>query len=103
MTEAEKYRAVLDFVQQDQSRPRMSFPLSQSNAKIEAMLQRRDRQQAMFDSLAQNGITWEELKAAYDEAYQHGKRDMVDMRIKYLQAMKRITGYLHCVTRFSRA
>lgn len=86
MTEAEKYRAVMDFIQQEQSRPRTSFLLSQSNAKIEAMLQRSERQQVMFDNYAQNGITWEELKAVYDEAYQRGKRDMVELRMTYFYA-----------------
>lgn len=40
----------------------------------------------MFDSLSQKGITWEQLRDAYNEAYDRGHTAMLDHHLAYFYA-----------------
>ena len=57
-----------------------------TDTKLAASLARSERQRHVMDSLAQNGITWDQLKAAYDEAVDKGKRDMIQLNMGYFYA-----------------
>ena len=85
MTEGEKRQLALSFFQQEQQKlkNRSAFVFDQHNATVEARVQRSANRQRALSVLARNGITWEDLKAAYDENYEAGQRDMVDFRMTF--------------------
>ena len=85
MTEEEKRQLALSFFQQEQQKlkNRSAFVFDQHNATVEARVQRSTDRQRALSVLARNGITWEDLKAAYDENYEAGQRDMVDFRMTF--------------------
>ena len=65
MTEDEKRALALSFMKQEQqrlSRPSFTVHTPVDQNRIAA-------NQAVFSRLAQQGITWQQLKAAYDEAF----------------------------------
>jgi hypothetical protein len=73
MTEAEKRALALQIMAQEQQRmvqKSMGSPiLDENNALLTDVVQRVTRNQDLFDSLAQQGITWQQLKAAFEEGY----------------------------------
>lgn len=84
MTEGEKRQLALSIFAAEQARLRS--PLAFPNARIQASLARSERQRKVFASLAQNGITWEQLKAAYDEALERGKGEMIQFNMGFFYA-----------------
>ena len=90
LTEEEKKRKALEMFAQEQARLLNRSPLQRINndhtARIQASLARSDRQRRMMTSLAQQGITWEELKKTYDEAVENGKNDMIQLNMGYFYA-----------------
>ena len=85
MTEEDKRQLALSFFQQEQQKlqNRSAFVFDQHNVTVEARVQRSADRQKALSVLARNGITWEDLKAAYDESYDAGQRDMVDFRMTF--------------------
>lgn len=82
MTEAEKRALAKRIMLQEQQRlSNKSFSLYSEDD-----IKRLNRNQALFASLAQQGITWKQLKAAYDEAFQSGHEAMLDHHLTYLYA-----------------
>lgn len=85
MTEAEKRRIALEFFNAEQNRA--SVPAAALNsihtAAITSSLETTARKNQIKSSLAQQGITWEELRDAYEESYSHGKRDMLDYQLGF--------------------
>ncbi len=51
-----------------------------------SIIRKVEKQQAAYASLAQQGITWQELKKVYDESVEQGKRDMIDFRMTFFYA-----------------
>lgn len=87
MTEDEKRALALSVFEVEKQRLRNRSPLNyHTDTKLAASLARSERQRHVMDSLAQNGITWDQLKAAYDEAVEKGKRDMVQLHMGYFYA-----------------
>ena len=87
MTEGEKRALALSIFEAEKQRLRNRSPLNyHTYTKLAASLARSERQPHAMDSLAQNGITWDQLKAAYDEAVDQGKRDMVQLNMGYFYA-----------------
>ena len=87
MTEDEKRALALSIFEAEKQRLRNRFPLNyHTDTKLTASLARSERQRHVMDSLAQNGITWDQLKAAYDEAVDKGKRDMIQLNMGYFYA-----------------
>ena len=76
MTEAEKRALALQIMVQEQQRmaqrSKGSPILDDNKALLRDVVQQVTRNQELFDSLAQQGITWHQLKAAYNEGYQRG-------------------------------
>ena len=85
MTEEDKRQLALSFFQQEQQKLQncSTFVFGHHNATVEARIQRSADRQRALSVLARNGITWEDLKAAYDENYEAGQRDMVDFRMTF--------------------
>ena len=87
MTEDEKRALTLSIFEAEKQRLRNRSPLNyHTDTKLTASLARSERQRHAMESLAQNGITWDQLKAAYDEAVDQGKRDMVQLNMGYFYA-----------------
>lgn len=82
MTEEEKRALALSIMKQEQlrlSRPSFTVHASVDKNRIAA-------NQAVFARLAQQGITWQQLKAAYDDAFNEGHEAMIDHHLSYLYA-----------------
>ncbi len=79
MTEEEKRKALLDFMATEQRRS----PLSFNQDRINNIMHRTARQRELYASLAQQGITWQQLKQAYDEEYAKGQSEMIRFRLSF--------------------
>lgn len=90
MTEEEKKRKALEMFAQEQARLQSRSPLQRINndhtSRIQASLACSERQRRTMTSLAQQGITWGQLKKTYDEAVENGKNDMVQLNMGYFYA-----------------
>jgi len=86
MTEEEKRELALSLLAAEQARLRSASLLDTTNTRLQASLARSERQRKVFASLAQQGITWEDLKRAYDEAFQRGHEAMLDFKLSYFYA-----------------
>jgi hypothetical protein len=62
--------------------------LDDNKALLRDVVQQVTHNQQLFDSLAQQGITWQQLKlkAAYDEGYQRGRNEMLDYNLSFFYA-----------------
>ena len=74
MTEEEKRRIALEFFAQEQARLQNGRVLDIHSSRIQASLARSEKQHRMMTTLAQNGITWGELKSTFDEAVEREKK-----------------------------
>ena len=86
MTEEEKRKLVLEFFAQEQARLQNGRVLDTHNARIQTSLARSEKQHRMMTTLAQNSITWGELKSTFDEALERGKNDMIQLNMGYFYA-----------------
>ena len=83
MTEEEKRRLALVFFAAEQSRlsSRTGSVLDAHRGRMQTTLARSERQHRMMTTLAQNGITWGELKETFDKAVEQGKNDMIQLNM----------------------
>ncbi len=87
VTESEKRALALQIMAQEQQRlSKVSTILDENKALLREVVQRATRNQELFDSLAQQGITWKQLKAAYDEGFQRGRSEMLDYNLAFFYA-----------------
>lgn len=86
MKDEQKRQMLLDFLAAEQTRMRTTASILHSSAELDAIRKRAEHQQAVFEALNQNGITWDELKAEYDKAFQLGERDMLNYRMSFFYA-----------------
>lgn len=90
MTEEEKKRRALEIFAAEQARLSSRSPLQRfdndQTTRIQASLARSDRQRRLFDGLAQQGITWGQMKQTFDEAVEQGKEDMIHLNMGYFYA-----------------
>lgn len=87
MTEEEKRRLALEIFSQEQHRlSRSSSVQEHAKSRLDAAMRHINRQQIILSSLAQQGITWNELKAAYDEGYSRGEKEMLAYRLSFFYA-----------------
>lgn len=84
MTEEEKRRAVEAFLAQEQQR--LSSQRVFDTSAIAASLARAERKQEVKRSLAQQGITWEQLRDAYNEELDRGQREMMSFHLSFFYA-----------------
>ena len=88
MTEEEKRRLALEFFAAEQSRlsSRTGFVIDAHRGRMQTTLARSEKQHRMMTTLAQNGITWGELKSTFDEAVERGKNGMIQLNMGYFYA-----------------
>ena len=88
MSEDEKRRIALEFFAQEQARlsSRTESVLNAHNARMQSSLAHSARRRAVYDSLAQKGITWEQLRDAYNEEFDKGHTAMIDHHLSYFYA-----------------
>lgn len=84
MTEEEKKRLALELFAAEQARLQNRSPLS--NPAFDERMKKIDRRTALFSGLAQQGISFEDLKLAYDTEYERGQREMIDFRMGFFYA-----------------
>lgn len=86
MTEEEKRALALSIMKQEQQRLATSTFRDHQAAESSQAARRIAANQAVFSRLAQRGITWQQLKEAYDEAFNEGHEAMIDHHLSYLYA-----------------
>lgn len=86
MTEEEKKRIALEIMAQEMNRSPVSHFLDTQSMRAGSIIRKVEKQQAVYASLAQQGITWQELKKVYDESVEQGKRDMIGFRMTFFYA-----------------
>ena len=88
MTEAEKRALALQIMQQEQARlhSRTQSFNDQNRQQLDASLARSRSLQKALDSLAQNGITWDQLRDAYHEAFKAGHDAMLTYKLSFFYA-----------------
>ncbi|MBQ8962870.1 MAG: hypothetical protein IJ089_03600 [Clostridia bacterium] len=86
MTEEEKRTLALYIMAQEQQRLTSSTFRDHQDAIAAANHRRIASNQAVFSSLAQQGITWQQLKKTYDDAFNEGYEAMIDHHLSYLYA-----------------
>lgn len=86
MTEEEKRQAIQAFLEAERQRPAAHHVFDAHTAAIEASLRAQERKQEVKRALAQQGITWEQLRDAYNEEYEKGHNAMLDHHLAYFYA-----------------
>ena len=88
MTEDEKKRLALEFFAAEQAHlsSRTASVLDVHHNRVQASLAHTARRRAVFNALSQKGITWEELRDAYNEEFQKGHNAMLDHHLSYFYA-----------------
>lgn len=86
MNEEEKRRLALSIFEQEQRAFRSISVQDHANARLNAAMRRVKRQQEVLTSLAQQGITWDDLKKAYDDAFSKGEKKMLEFRLSFFYA-----------------
>ena len=82
MTEEEK-RRIAAFIAAEKQRTAAAAVFNDHTAAITSSLETTARKNRIKSSLAQQGITWEQLRDAYSEAFDRGKRDMLDYQFGF--------------------
>lgn len=83
MTEEKKRQLALQLMLEEQQRHFAASIIPTDRPDIQ---RRISNNQALFSSLSQQGITWQQLKAAYDSAYDEGRKAMLDHHLSFLYA-----------------
>lgn len=88
MTEGEKRALALQIMQQEQARlhSRTQSFNDQNRQQLDASLARSRSLQKALDSLAQNGITWDQLRQTYHEAFKAGHQAMLTYKLSFFYA-----------------
>lgn len=86
MTEEEKRRLALSIMQQEQERLKNSTFRDYRSAEAAHAQRRINENQALFSSLAQNGISWKELDDAYNDGFKAGEREMLAYHFSFFYA-----------------
>ena len=84
MTEEEKRQLALSIMAAELQRQRS--PLAGAQSQLNASLRRSAEQQKVLTSLSQQGITWQQLKTAYDKEFERGHSAMLDFHLSYFYA-----------------
>ena len=81
MSAEEKRRLALELFALETAR--LQNRSSVITSHTDATARRIEKKTAVLSSLSQNGITWNDLKTAYDEAFQRGHDAMLDFKLAY--------------------
>ena len=86
MTEAEKRQLALQIMRQEQARLTSATFRDHQNATIADLHHEIASRQQYYDAFAQQGITFREFQAAYSDAYEQGRTDMLAYRFSFFYA-----------------
>jgi len=86
MTEAEKRALALQIMQQEQQRLASTSFRDHKHAAIADLHHEISTRQQYYDAFAQQGITFREFQAAYNDAYERGRSDMLAYRFSFFYA-----------------
>ncbi|MBE5774627.1 MAG: hypothetical protein E7337_11950 [Clostridiales bacterium] len=86
MTEEEKRKLALSIMEQERQRLAQSSFRDHQTVNAAHAQRRIDANQQLLASLAQNGITWAQLDAAYNEAFARGESDMLTYHFSFFYA-----------------
>jgi len=86
MTEEEKRKLALSIMEQECQRLAQSSFRDHQSAYAAHAQRRINANQQLFSALAQNGITWAQLDAAYNEAFARGESDMLTYHFSFFYA-----------------
>lgn len=88
MTEQEKRALALQIMEQEAVRfqNRTHALNDQNQQRLNASLQRTAKQRRVLSSLARNGITWDQLREAYNTAFQSGHNAMLTFKLSFFCA-----------------
>ena len=86
MTEEEKRALALRIMEQESARFRSNTIFDANAAKLNASLARTARERQVLSSLAQNGITWDQLREAYHSAFKTGHDAMLTFKLSFFYA-----------------
>jgi len=88
MTEEEKRQLALAIMEAEKQRLQTTrAPIREhSQSQLDAVVRNALHQQQLKASLAQQGITWQQLKDAYNEAYTRGETEMMDFKLSFFFA-----------------
>ena len=95
MTEDEKKQLALAFMEAEQQRLKSSSFRDYRTADDIKAKQRINASQALFTSLAQNGISWNELDAAYNDAFAQGERDTLTYHFSFFYGAAALAYHEH--------
>ena len=86
MTEAEKRALAFQIMQQEAARLSSHSPLDAAHADLASSLRRSEAHKKAYSSLAQNGITWDDLRSAYHTAFKAGHDAMLTYKLSFFYA-----------------
>jgi len=86
MTEAEKRALALQIMKAEQARLHSHSPLDAAHADLSASLRHSAKVKDALSSLAQNGITWDQLRQTYHEAFKAGHQAMLTYKLSFFYA-----------------
>lgn len=86
MTEEEKRALALQIMEEEATRLRSSTLFDTNAVKLNASLARTAKQRQVLSSLAQNGITWDQLREAYHAAFKFGHDAMLTFKLSFFYA-----------------
>ena len=86
MTEEEKRRIAQAIFEETMNRPASTSVLDFHTERIKASIRRTEQRQQLKASLSQQGITWEQLRDAYETAFSVAHADMIDHHLSYFYA-----------------
>ena len=91
MTEEEKRLKALAFMADEKERLKSSSFTAYRAAEAARAQERISANQALFSSLAQNGISWNDLDNAYNDGFNDGEREMLTYRFSFFYAAAALT------------
>jgi len=86
MTEEEKRALALQIMEEEACRLRSSTLFDANAAKLNSSLARTAKQRQVLSSLAQNGITWDQLRETYHSAFKTGHDAMLTFKLSFFYA-----------------
>ena len=88
MTEQEKRALALQIMVQETAMLRSHTRTfhEENKQQLNASLQRTAKQRQVFSNLAQDGITWNQLREAYHEAFKAGHDEMLTFKLSFFYA-----------------
>ena len=95
MTEDEKRKLALQIMEAEQQRLSSHSFRDFRSAEAAQAQQRINASQALFSSLAQNGISWNELDAAYNDAFAQGERDTLTYHFSFFYGAAALAYHEH--------